>query len=326
MSNDIHKVASMDQYTERIREIALRLLQEGKVDVVLGFQRGTLPMINQPILVNKPAEVKRLNWDSFCAGNLTTYLPRRRDRIALLVKGCDSRNVVLQILENQIKREQLYLIGVPCRGMLDRRLVLAALEGREPIVLTETDGQLRAKGNDLEDVLPRDAYLQENCSVCTHRNPVVYDELIGEPVAGQGQVDRYADIRAVEAMSEDERWNHFDELLAPCIRCHACRNACPMCYCPVCFVDESMPQWLGKSIDSTDTKTFHFLRAYHLAGRCTDCGNCEQACPMSIKVRQLTKKLEKDIIELYDYEAGLSLDQRPPLDTYLPDDPQEFIG
>jgi hypothetical protein len=46
---------------------------------------------------------------------------------------------------------------------------------------------------------------------------------------------------------------------------------------------------------------------------------------MSIKVRQLTKKLEKDIIELYDYEAGLSLDQRPPLDTYRPDDPQEFI-
>jgi coenzyme F420-reducing hydrogenase beta subunit len=325
MSNEIRKVASMDQYTERIREIARRLLQEGKVDVVLGFQRGTLPMINQPILVNKPAEVRRLNWDSFCAGNLTTYLPRRRDRIALLVKGCDSRNVVLQILENQIKREQLYLIGVPCRGMLDRRLVLAALEGREPIVLTETDGQLRAKGNDFEDVLPRDAYLQENCSVCTHRNPVIYDELIGDPVAEQGQVDRYADIRAVEAMSEDERWKHFDELLAPCIRCYACRNACPMCYCPVCFVDESMPQWLGKSIDPTDTKTFHFLRAYHLAGRCTDCGNCEQACPMSIKVRQLTKKLEKDIIELYDYEAGLSLDQRPPLDTYRRDDPQEFI-
>jgi len=97
----------MDQYTGRIREIARRLLQESKVDVVLGFQRGTLPMINQPILINEPAQVRRLNWDSFCAGNLTTYLPRRRDRIALVVKGCDSRNVVLQILENQIKREQL---------------------------------------------------------------------------------------------------------------------------------------------------------------------------------------------------------------------------
>jgi Fe-S oxidoreductase len=71
--------------------------------------------------------------------------------------------------------------------------------------------------------------------------------------------------------------------------------------------------------------TFHFLRAYHLAGRCTDCGNCERACPMDIKMRQLTKKLEKDIYELYGYQAGLSLYQRPPLDTYRPDDPQEFI-
>jgi ferredoxin len=126
-------------------------------------------------------------------------------------------------------------------------------------------------------------------------------------------------------MTDAERWQHFQQLLAPCIRCYACRNACPMCYCPTCFVDESTPQWLGKSIDPTDTQNFHFLRAYHLAGRCTDCGNCERACPVGIKMRLLTKKLEKDVAELYDYEAGLNLDDPPPLDTYRPDDPQEFI-
>ena len=89
--------------------------------------------------------------------------------------------------------------------------------------------------------------------------------------------------------------NHFEELIAPCIRCYACRNACPLCYCPTCFVDESRPQWVGKSHDRTDTRTFHFLRAYHCAGRCTDCGACERACPVGIKVRQFTKKLEKDV-------------------------------
>jgi formate dehydrogenase subunit beta len=315
----------MDQHTGRIREIASRLLQKNKVDVVLGFQRGTIPMMNQPILIRHHERTDQLHWDSFCSTNLANYLPQRRDRTAVFAKGCDSRNIVLQILENQIKREQLYIIGVPCQGMVDRRKVQAELNGRELLGISETSEHLHLLGEDFMDTLERSSYLQENCAICTHRNAVIYDQLLAEPVAEQEGVDRYRDVKAIEAMTTEERWSYFDKLLSPCIRCYACRNACPMCYCPVCFVDESMPQWLGKSIDPTDTKIFHFLRAYHLAGRCTDCGNCEQSCPMSIKVRQLTKKLEKDIIELYDYEAGLSLDQRPPLDTYRPDDPQGFI-
>jgi len=315
----------MNQYTGRMREIARRLLQESKVDVVLGFQRGNIHMMSPPILIGHSEGTDQLHWDSFCSTNLANYLPQRKDRIAIFAKGCDSRNIVLQILENQIKREQLYIIAVPCHGMLDRRKVLAELNGRHLLEVRQTSEHLHLFGEGFMDSLERSSYLQENCAICTHRNAVIYDELLAEPVSEQEGVDRYEDVAAIEAMTAQERWSHFEKLLAPCIRCYACRNACPMCYCPVCFVDESMPQWLGKSIDPTDTKTFHFLRAYHLAGRCTDCGNCEQACPMSIKVRQLTKKLEKDIVELYDYKAGLSLNQRPPLDTYRPDDPQDFI-
>ena len=70
-------------------------------------------------------------------------------------------------------------------------------------------------------------------------------------------------------------------------------------------MDESKPQWVGKSLDNTDLRTFHFLRAFHLAGRCTDCGACERACPVGIKVRQFTKKLEKDVWERYQFEAGV---------------------
>jgi Na+-translocating ferredoxin:NAD+ oxidoreductase RnfC subunit len=148
--------------------------------------------------------------------------------------------------------------------------------------------------------------------------------LLGDLVEEQ-DVDRYEDIRKVEALPPEERWQYFEDLISSCIRCYACRNACPACYCPTCFVDESRPQWVGKTIDATDTRTFHFLRAYHLAGRCTDCGACERACPMGIKVRQFTKKLEKDVKELYGYETGLTLEGRPALDTYKPGDPESFI-
>jgi len=90
-------------------------------------------------------------------------------------------------------------------------------------------------------------------------------------------------------------------------------------------VDESNPQWLGKVDDPIDIRTFHFLRAYHCAGRCTDCGACVRACPMGIDVRAFTKKLEKDCLELWDWEAGMSMETRPALDVYNPNDPQDFI-
>jgi formate dehydrogenase (coenzyme F420) beta subunit len=167
--------------------------------------------------------------------------------------------------------------------------------------------------------------LQQNCSVCVHRNPVIYDELVADPVQEQTDVDRYADVREIETMDSEAKWRFFEDLLAPCIRCYACRNACPLCYCPTCFVDESNPQWVGKSQNAADIRTFHFLRAYHCAGRCTDCGACERACPVGINMRVFTKKLEKDCFELFGWEAGLSADDRPPLDVYRPEDPDDFI-
>jgi formate dehydrogenase subunit beta len=165
-----------------------------------------------------------------------------------------------------------------------------------------------------------------NCSVCTHRNPVIHDELVADPVEEQTDVDRYADVKAIEAMDSEEKWNFFEDLLAPCIRCYACRNACPLCYCPTCFVDESKPQWVGKSQDPTDMRTFHFLRAYHCAGRCTDCGSLRAGLPGGHQHAGVHQEARtRTALKLYGWEAGLSLDSRPALDSYNPNDPDEFI-
>ncbi|MEJ5349778.1 MAG: 4Fe-4S dicluster domain-containing protein [Desulfosoma sp.] len=315
----------MHAYTKKIREAAQRLLVEKKVDGVIGFRQGTIPMMSEPVMIRHVDQVDQLVWNSFCGVNLANYLVKRKDRVAVVAKGCDSRNMVLQMQENQFQRNQLYILGAPCHGMVDRRKIWAFLKGREPLQVTENGPELHVSGKGFEEVLRREEYLQDNCRICTHRNPVIYDELLGDLVSEQTGVDRYEDVRRVEAMPPQDKWRYFEELIASCIRCYACRNACPMCYCPTCFVDESRPQWVGKTLDATDTRTFHLLRAFHLAGRCTDCGACERACPMGISVRQFTKKLEKDVKELYGYEAGLVMEGRPPLDTYRPDDPQDFI-
>ncbi|MCJ8503014.1 4Fe-4S dicluster domain-containing protein [Desulfatitalea alkaliphila] len=314
----------MSTYTDTMRETARRLLQECKVELVIGFRRGSRPMMNEPCLVRKPEDADQLVWDSNCGINLANYLTNRKEKIGIFAKGCDSRNIVTHILENKVQRDQLTVIGVPCLGMIDKRKIAAATEG-EILEVTENGDTITVKTAAGEKQFAKAEVMQQNCSVCTHRNPVIHDEMIADPVPEQTDVDPYADVAAIDAMDLEERWAYFDDLLDPCIRCYACRNACPLCYCPTCFVDESKPQWVGKGQDAMDVRTFHFLRAYHCAGRCTDCGACERACPVGINMRLLTKKLNKDCKELYDWEAGLSLDKRPALDSYQANDPENFI-
>jgi ferredoxin len=314
----------MLSYIDKIKEISAKLLKDCSVEMVIGFRKGTVPMMNEPHFAKTPEDVDTLIWDSNCGINLANYLTDRKEKIGIIAKGCDSRNIVTHIIENKIKREQLIIIGVPCKGMIDKRKLSAMFDG-EINAVVEDDKNVTVTGNGFEKVLAKTEVLQQNCSVCIHRNPVIYDELVADLVEEQKDVDRYTDVNEIEALSPEEKNKYFDDLLAPCIRCYACRNACPLCYCPTCFVDEARPQWVGKSQDETDVKTFHFLRAFHCAGRCTDCGACERSCPVDINMRVFTKKLEKDCLDLFDWEAGMSLDVRPPLDTYKPGDPDDFI-
>jgi formate dehydrogenase subunit beta len=313
-------------YTEKIRETAEKLLKDKKVDVFIGYKKGTVPMMNEPVLISDPAKADILYWDSFCSLNLCNYLTKRQEKkIGVLATGCNSRNMVTHIIENQITREQLYIVGIPCTGMIDHRSVARAVENAEILEVTEDGEKFTVRGPDFEKDFEKKDFLQTNCRVCGHRNPVEYDEMIGEPVDEQELGEAYGDVEEIEGMESDEKWDFFSGMISDCIRCYACRNACPLCYCPTCFVDESRPQWVGKSMDPTDTMTFHILRAYHCAGRCTDCGACERVCPVGIPVRRFTRKLNKDVLDLFKWEAGLSLDQRPPLDVYRPDDYNDFI-
>ncbi len=118
----------MFEYTEKIREIAGKLLQEKAVDGVIGFRKGSVAMMNHPVFIRHAEQVPQLYWDGWCGVNLANYLPKRQEKIAIVAKGCDTRSIAVLMVENQIAREQLYIIGVPCRGMLDRRRVWAAGE------------------------------------------------------------------------------------------------------------------------------------------------------------------------------------------------------
>ena len=314
----------MDTCTQKIREIAGELLEKGEVEKVIGFAAGTIPMATSPIAVTQKQDTEKLVFNATCGLNLANYIRNHSGKIAVVAKGCDARNIVTHVVENQVARDRLYIIGVPCHGMIDTRKV-AALFKDDIIEFTEEGDTLKAVSTTQEEVLEKKDYLRDNCSLCLHRNPVIYDVLAADEVEEQTLDNAYPDVEKIESLDPDAKWAHFQELTQNCIRCYACRNACPLCYCPTCFVDEAGPQWVGKGQDKTDVNTFHFLRAFHCAGRCTDCGACVEACPMDINVRDFTRKLNKDSFELFDWEAGLDISKRPPLDAYSPDDPNDFI-
>ncbi len=315
----------MESLILEIREAVKKLFAEDKVDLVIGFEEGSLPLKATPCFIRSAEDADRLTWNSMCENNLAVYLPGKKERVGVIAKGCDSRSLVGHIQEMQIKRENLVVIGVPCRGMVDRKKLKEHFGDKEILSVEEGPDEILFKGDGFEESLKRSDLLNDNCMACMHKNPVIHDILIGGEVEEQKDVDEFEVIKGFEAKPSDERWAYFSKQSEKCIRCYACRNACPLCYCEVCCVDESQPQWFGKSVALSDTQIFHLMRTYHTAGRCVDCGACVRACPMDIDLRFMNKKIEKDVRELFSYEAGLDPEAPLPLNTFKTDDEDEFI-
>jgi ferredoxin len=315
----------MSEIEGRLRETARRLLLEDQVDLVIGYAEGTLPLRTTPCFVRDPDQVDQLVWNMSCENNLSSYLQHVEGKVGIVAKGCDARAIVGEIVERQIPRENVVIIGVPCQGVIDRRVIEKQLGGSEVLEARVDNGQLALRGADFEEALDVREMLCDDCIFCRHRNPSVYDVLVGESSDDDAVAAEYPTVQELESWTPDERWAHFSEEFGRCLRCYACREACPCCYCPECFVDQSQPSWIGKGDDPSDTIAFHVVRIYHVAGRCLDCGACARACPMHIDLRTLGRKLEKDVREMYEYEAGMNLESTPPLSTFRPDDPQEFI-
>jgi formate dehydrogenase subunit beta len=312
------------EINRKIQTTAASLLKEGKVDLVIGYQAGSSPLRTSPCFVRKPEHATLLIWTPFCENNLTVFLSGRSERIGLVAKGCDARSAVVALQERRIDRERLTVIGLPCSGIVDRKKLDSMVDADRVESFSLNGEALILKGKE-DTRIPLDQVLHASCISCSRRNAPLSDIFIDTKSPEPDIKDEFADVKAFEAKSPKERWQHFMQMAQKCIRCYACRNACPLCYCQECVVDQTQPQWFGKTTAAEDVLVYHIMRAYHAAGRCIDCGACSRACPMGIDLRLLNKKLQKEVRELYGYIPGLDQDAPPALGVYKADDPQECI-
>lgn len=312
---------------KKIREVVSQDLLGGRIDLLLGWEKGHHWWQSRPLFARSEEDLKKLTWDSFCAINLSRYLlDELKDcqKVGVMVKGCDARAFNRLLQDNMVVRDRVVLYGLPCPGMLDYdRLAEAADSAPEGIV--EKNGKVTIKTADGEKSVEREELLMDKCRDCTYPDPVVYDQLLLSPVGKKETPEKFAAIEKLENMSAEERFTYWEKELSRCLRCYACRQACPFCSCRECFVEQENPRWQGRAYQPSENFMFHLVRAYHGTGRCIDCGECERACPVDIPLQELNRKLTKDINELYgDYEAGLDAEMDPPLLTYRPDDPAAF--
>lgn len=270
---------------EQIRQKARELLESGSVVGVIGYERGTLGLA-RPFFALKPEETDRLIWDNTCYLNLVNFLNTRKGKKwAVVAKPCDSRAVNVLLHENQIKREEVYIIGVTCEGV-------------------QKNGQLELR-----------------CQHCTQRLPVVYDFLVGEPPAVSVTPDDFSDVTALLNQTPAERLAYWAAQFDRCLRCYACRQACPGCYCSECVADQLDPEWMSIAINLPEKSFFHVMRAYHLAGRCVECNSCEEVCPVNIPLSLLNRQIVREIATLFGgFRAGLDPTTEPPLATFRKDE------
>jgi len=313
---------------QKLRQEAKTLLEQNKVDWIIGFEPGSLKFTATPLITRDKNDTERLIINPFIVNNLADFLTGIEGRVGIVAKGCDSRSIVSLIQDNKLAREDVVILAVPCPGLIDlakiERLVGKDRDELDDITREGDKVAVTVDGKKKEFSLNQTLF--DHCLACELPTPQEYDILLGEPrppapeleVSGQ-------DIARLKETLPAERWEFWKNEFSRCIRCYACRNACPACFCQRCFVEETEPQWVMPIPRWQDNLIFQIIRNIHVAGRCTDCGECERVCPVNIPLRSLTREMYNMVDDLFQFKSGMDKEALPLMAHYEQEEAEDLF-
>lgn len=274
---------------QNIQEIVKKLLSEKKVDMVIGYKNGLNGIT--PHIFNDPKDAKDIVWNNKCVHNLGIYLKefcRAGKRVAITAKGCDIKSIDGLIKENQISKDSVFILGLECYKAID------------------TNGKVFDK-----------------CKSCEVNNPPSYNELIkADKIEKIEKLDYWHDLVDFEKKDLSAKEKFWKSQAEKCIRCYACRQACPLCFCEECYADQTIPHWIDPSPSVEGNLQWFHMRSFDLAGRCTGCRECDRVCPVDIPWVLLNKAAEKEIKEKFNPDPKKD---KLPLFDFKKEDKGDFI-
>ena len=296
-----------------------------------------------------------------------TRLTPANKKTAVVMRPCELRALVELVKLRQAQLDNLYLIGIDCPGVYavsdypkfaaektSDDFVKAAWNGKEdpliragcqvceyPVPLM-TDLTIGLVGQDLgkelvlvastekgEELLEGLGIATEDDGSLAAKRQTAVDQLLSKmkEIREKFFEQTKEEVGGVEKLAE---------IFGPCILCHNCRTACPVCYCRECFFDSptfelEADKYLGVAGKKgamrmpADTLLFHLTRMTHMAASCVGCGACEEACPNGIPLLKIFQLTGSNVQKLFEYIPGRSLeDELPP--TAFKEDELLWIG
>ncbi len=145
--------------------------------------------------------------------------------------------------------------------------------------------------------------------------------VVGEPI--EGVPDPVTE--KVAAMSREEKQEFWKEQFLHCIKCYGCRTICPQCFCNICTLEDEKFVETGR-LPMPNPSMYHLIRAMHMTAKCVACRECEETCPADIPMAVHFRLIARDVQEMFSYETGAILEQKPPQLLVLEEGEYERTG